>query len=89
MARITCDEARQLLHRQIGDYFPTEAQHADWYAADDGSRLATVMPSGASWRFVLLRRDTAGVYNRLAAGERSSREGALYSLMHERREARR
>jgi hypothetical protein len=81
MLRITCEEAHELLANQIGDYFPAEAQHADWYASDDDARLATVMPNGPLWRFVLLRRGKDGVYNRLAAGERTSRERAFDALV--------
>jgi hypothetical protein len=83
MARITCDEAHELLAGQIGDYFPAEAQHADWYASDDDAHLATVMPNGQLWRFVLLRRGENGVYNRLAAGERPSRERAFDALIRQ------
>jgi hypothetical protein len=81
--RISCDEAHELLERQIGDYFPTEAQQADWYASADGRRLATVMPSGSHWRFVLLRRDNNAEYRPIASGNRASQDEAFHALTYE------
>jgi len=83
MAPITCEEAYKLLEKQIGDYFPPAAQLADWYASDDDSHLATVMPDGPLWRYVLLRRGKNGTYSRLAAGERDTRESALVAMTHQ------
>jgi hypothetical protein len=47
--------------------------------------LATIMPSGPTWRFVLLRRGNDGAYDRLAAGERPSRKSAFHALIHQQR----
>jgi hypothetical protein len=83
LIRISSDEAHELLERQIGDYFPTEAQQADWYASADGRRLATVMPSGFQWRFVLLRRGDDAEYRPIASGKRDSQVQALHALADE------
>jgi hypothetical protein len=81
MSPITSDEAHELLEKQIGDYFPPAAQLADWYASDDNSRLATVMPHGSCWRYVLLGRES-GAYERLAAGDHPTRESAFSALVN-------
>jgi hypothetical protein len=83
LVRISCDEAHELLERQIGDYFPTEAQQADWYASADGRRLGTVMPSGFQWRFVLLRRDDNAEYYAIASGKRTTQDEAFHALDYE------
>jgi hypothetical protein len=83
LSQIHCGAAHQLLYRQVGGYFPVEAEQADWYATANSDYLGTVMPAGAIWRFVLLNRDGEGIYHRVAAGERSSQDSAYYAMAYD------
>ena len=63
--------ARHLISNMAPGTLPLSAFEAEWYANADNGLLAAVMlgDRDATWRYVILGKDGAGKYQRLASAE--------------------
>jgi hypothetical protein len=63
--------ARCLISNMAPGTLPSSAFEAEWFANADNALLAAVMlgDRDATWRYVILGRDGAGKYQRIASAE--------------------